>query len=73
MKKRKQKGKKWTQDRDKTRVYIGATIGRWRILKAAKGFRTDEDVALFLLDRQVTICCSAVTLVIMLFICVSKM
>ncbi|KAM4622209.1 uncharacterized protein ACJ7VT_006459 [Polymixia lowei] len=36
--------------RSKTRVNIGLAFERWRSLRAAKEFKTDEDLAFFLLD-----------------------
>ena len=38
--------------REKTRVYIGTVhIERWRKVKEERGFRTDSEVAAFLLDQ----------------------
>uniref|UniRef100_A0A3Q3B0C2 Uncharacterized protein n=1 Tax=Kryptolebias marmoratus TaxID=37003 RepID=A0A3Q3B0C2_KRYMA len=51
------RGEKQTQKkeldraRNKTRVNIGAAFQRWKQLRVRKGFRTDAEVATFLLDR----------------------
>ena len=56
-KKRKPEGKKKAQKskldraRHKTRVNIGVAIQRWRDLCDLKGFKTDAELATFLLDR----------------------
>uniref|UniRef100_A0AAR2IKQ5 Uncharacterized protein n=1 Tax=Pygocentrus nattereri TaxID=42514 RepID=A0AAR2IKQ5_PYGNA len=37
--------------RDKTRANLGAAFQRWRALRDLKGFRSDAELATFLLDR----------------------
>lgn len=39
------------QARAESRVNIGEAFERWRDLRELKGMKTDEEVALFLLDR----------------------
>ena len=49
--------KRAKKERDRTRmlsrVVVGAQIERWRDVKRRLGLASDEDVALFLLDRSV--------------------
>uniref|UniRef100_A0A672L637 Uncharacterized protein n=1 Tax=Sinocyclocheilus grahami TaxID=75366 RepID=A0A672L637_SINGR len=49
------KKKGYDQARGKTRVNIGAAFQRWRELKERLGLESDAEVALFLLDRRVTL------------------
>ncbi|XP_060945876.1 uncharacterized protein atf7ip2 isoform X2 [Limanda limanda] len=44
------KRKRYRQDR--ARVDIGVAFKRWRVVKAAKGFKNDSEVALCLLDKM---------------------
>uniref|UniRef100_A0AAV2LU74 Uncharacterized protein n=1 Tax=Knipowitschia caucasica TaxID=637954 RepID=A0AAV2LU74_KNICA len=37
--------------RDRSRINIGDVFNRWRHLREFKAFKTDEDLAKFLLDR----------------------
>uniref|UniRef100_A0A4W6FWU0 Uncharacterized protein n=1 Tax=Lates calcarifer TaxID=8187 RepID=A0A4W6FWU0_LATCA len=46
---------RYDKARGKTRVNLGAAFQRWRDLRERKGLKTDEEVALFLLDRWVTL------------------
>ena len=39
--------------RAKTRVNLGRSFKRWRELRDSGGFKTDAELALFLLDRYV--------------------
>ncbi|KAG5834952.1 hypothetical protein ANANG_G00266990 [Anguilla anguilla] len=43
--------KKLNRARDKTRVNIGLAFQRWRELRNLKGFKSDGELAVFLLDR----------------------
>ncbi|KAG5277806.1 hypothetical protein AALO_G00091600 [Alosa alosa] len=38
------------KERGKSRIYIGEAIQRWRELRQQKGFQSDAQLALFLLD-----------------------
>uniref|UniRef100_A0A673LVG4 Uncharacterized protein n=1 Tax=Sinocyclocheilus rhinocerous TaxID=307959 RepID=A0A673LVG4_9TELE len=49
------KKKGYDQARGRTRVNIGAAFQRWRELKEREGLESDAEVALFLLDRGVTL------------------
>uniref|UniRef100_A0A3B5BHY5 Uncharacterized protein n=1 Tax=Stegastes partitus TaxID=144197 RepID=A0A3B5BHY5_9TELE len=51
----KQKKKHYDQSRAKTRINIGEAFQRWRDLRELKGMKTDAEVAVFLLDRWVTV------------------
>lgn len=42
------------KERDKTRINIGLAFPRWRELRELKGLQSDSELALLLLDRQVT-------------------
>ncbi|XP_018520403.1 uncharacterized protein LOC108875766 isoform X3 [Lates calcarifer] len=46
------KKKGYDKARGKTRVNLGAAFQRWRDLRERKGLKTDEEVALFLLDSE---------------------
>ena len=48
------KMKGYDQARGKSRVNIGGAFRRWRDLRESEGFKSDAEVALFLLDRWVT-------------------
>ncbi len=48
---KKAKKKVLNQARDKTRVNIGVAFQRWRELHDLKGFKTNSELATFLLDR----------------------
>uniref|UniRef100_A0A8C6U2D8 Uncharacterized protein n=1 Tax=Neogobius melanostomus TaxID=47308 RepID=A0A8C6U2D8_9GOBI len=43
--------RKASEERNKTRVFLGDSFTRWRALKAQVGLPTDASVAKFLLDR----------------------
>ncbi|XP_036452701.1 zinc finger protein 470-like isoform X2 [Colossoma macropomum] len=45
------KKKELDRARDKTRANLGAAFQRWRALRDLKGFRSDAELATFLLDR----------------------
>lgn len=45
------KKKELVRARDKTRLNIGAAFLRWRELRNRKGFKTDPELATFLLNR----------------------
>uniref|UniRef100_A0A8D0A760 Uncharacterized protein n=1 Tax=Sander lucioperca TaxID=283035 RepID=A0A8D0A760_SANLU len=50
----KKRAKKREKEKDaKSRIYIGKAFERWRELRQQKGFHSDIQVALFLLDRWV--------------------
>uniref|UniRef100_A0A8C6TCF5 Uncharacterized protein n=1 Tax=Neogobius melanostomus TaxID=47308 RepID=A0A8C6TCF5_9GOBI len=46
-----EKKRKASEERNKTRVFLGDSFTRWRALKAQVGLPTDASVAKFLLDR----------------------
>ncbi len=45
----------YDQARSRTRINIGAAFQQWRELKEREGLESDTEVALFLLDRRVTL------------------
>ncbi len=45
------KKKELDRARDKSRISIGTAFQRWRELRDLKGFKTDTELATFLLDR----------------------
>ena len=45
------KKRKASEERNKTRVFLGEYFTRWRALKAQVGLPTDASVVKFLLDR----------------------
>uniref|UniRef100_A0A672K4S7 Uncharacterized protein n=1 Tax=Sinocyclocheilus grahami TaxID=75366 RepID=A0A672K4S7_SINGR len=47
--------KAYDKARSRTRVHIGSAFQHWRELKEREGLRSDAEVALFLLDRRVTL------------------
>ena len=49
-----QRAKKKELDRDKTRVNVGVAFQRWRELRDLKEFKTDSELATFLLEKQET-------------------
>jgi len=41
------------KQRAKTRIYVGPAFERWREVRRQRGFLTDIELALYLLDRSV--------------------
>jgi len=41
------------KQRAKTRIYVGPAFERWREVRQQRGFLTDIELALYLLDRSV--------------------
>uniref|UniRef100_A0A4W6DWT3 Uncharacterized protein n=1 Tax=Lates calcarifer TaxID=8187 RepID=A0A4W6DWT3_LATCA len=52
------KRKAMVTPRGKTQVNIGAAFQRWKDIRELRGLTSDAEVALFLLDRWVTLVCS---------------
>ncbi|KAG9274688.1 zinc finger protein 354B-like, partial [Astyanax mexicanus] len=57
------------QKRNKTRVNIGREFGRWRRLRDEKDYKTDAEVATFLLNRSVYVSLNKEVLVTLMFRC----
>ncbi|XP_078025873.1 uncharacterized protein LOC144464117 [Epinephelus lanceolatus] len=53
--------KRLNKKRDQTRVYIGKAFSRWRQLRERYGLKSDEEVAMFLLDSYDQHCLTSTT------------